>query len=142
MLYLDLGAQAQQRTALDELFYPHAQQEQMVYSSEQKVYVQFSDASVAQILSFYLRLSRQPDWQLIFPSEIEARAWLAGLGKSGEPPVFMLNLYHLKSKVNYNLTIGAYPGTRELAAQSIITLYSTRHPFGGVREDKRDGLNR
>lgn len=126
ILLLSGQAFAQYRTALDALFYPEAQQQVLTYAPENKVHIQFTRDSVEQVLLFYLKLSSRPDWQLIFPSEMEAKAWLQGLKKSGGSPVFMLDLYNSKSKVNYNLTIGAYSGTRQAKAQSIITIYSTR----------------
>jgi len=118
-------AYAQYRTALDELFYPETPLKEMVYSPEHKVYLQFAKGSVAEVLLFYLNLSTQTDWQLLFPSDLEAQVWLTGLEKSKKSPVFMLDLYHIKSKVNYNLTIGPNSGTRQSDAQSIITIYST-----------------
>ena len=126
-------ADAQHRTALDELFYPNTELKVLTYTPENKVYIQLVEASVDQLLLHYLSLSTGADWQLVFPSDMEAKAWLQGLKKSGKPPVFMLDLYHLKSKVNYNLTIGANSGTRQSKAQSIITIYSTRRSFAERR---------
>ncbi len=123
-------AWGQQRTALDELRQPGAQEAKLVYSKGQPVYVLLSTQPVEQTLLQYLRLSRQPGWKLTFPAEAEAITWLSALEKTGKSKVFMLNLYHLKTKVNYVLTIGSVSDTRAVSARSIITIYSMQRPFG------------
>jgi len=126
------AAWAQHASPLDELFYPGASQQRLTYSQGQTVHAQISPHTVQTVLLHYLKLSRQTPWQLTFPSGLEAQAWLAGLAKNpSEEPVFMLSLYNTKSDINFNLTIGGLPNTSPTRARSIITLYSTRRPFGG-----------
>lgn len=133
--FLGLGVagpvRAQYRTPLDDLLYPGAVSHDWGESGSEPVHLLFSKAQTEQVLLYYLAVSRQADWRLTYPSEWEARAWLDGLEKTRKSPVFMLNLYHLKSKVNYNLTIGPVSGTSPVSARSIITIYSTRRPFDG-----------
>ncbi|HEY9842844.1 MAG TPA: hypothetical protein V6D23_20425 [Candidatus Obscuribacterales bacterium] len=123
-------ALAQWREPIDDLLLPDAQQRRLVYRDGKPVWLLLSSRSVEQSLLEYLRLSRQPGWKLTFPDETEARAWLEGLRTSHESKVFMLNLYHSKTKLNYVLTVGALSDTRLFSARSIITIYSTQHAFG------------
>ena len=123
-------AGAQQRPPLDELILPGTQQRRLVYQGGKAVHVLLSTQPVEKTLLHYLSISRQAGWRLDFPAEAEAIAWLAALEKTGKSKVFMLNLYHLKSKINYTLTIGAVSDTRALSARSIITIYSMQRPFG------------
>ena len=83
-----------------------------------------------QVLLHYLQVSRQAPWKLTFPSQSEAITWLNALQKSKQSKVFMLNLYNLKSKVNYSLTIGELQKTSGLTARSIITIYRMQDSFG------------
>lgn len=130
LLAWPLAAAAQQRTGLDDLLLPQSQERRLVYRKGKPVHLLLSQRSVEEVLLHYLKLSRGPDWKLTFPSQAESAAWLEALKKTRESKVFMLNLYHLKSKVNYSLTIGELENTRALSAQSIITIYSMQGPFG------------
>lgn len=133
-MFLHLPAQAQQRNMsaepLDQLTLPQSLQKRLVYQQGKAVWVLLNPRPVEQVLLEYLRISRQPDWKLTFPSADEAASWIEALKKSRESKVFMLNLYHLKTKVNYVLTLGALSDTRLKSARSIITIYSTDRPFG------------
>jgi hypothetical protein len=130
LLAWPLAAAAQQRTGLDDLLLPQSQERRLVYRKGKPVHLLLSQRSVEEVLLHYLKLSRGPDWKLTFPSQAESTAWLEALKKTRESKVFMLNLYHLKSKVNYSLTIGELENTRALSARSIITIYSMQGPFG------------
>lgn len=123
-------ARAQQRQPLDDLVLPQSQQQRLIYNKGKPVWVLLNARPVEGVLLDYLRISRQPDWKLTFPAEAEAITWLEALKKNGGSKVFMLNLYHLKTKVNYVLTIGEVSDTRVLSAHSIITIYSMQRPFG------------
>lgn len=125
--------QAQQRESLDLLFYPRATQQKVLsYGEQKRVYVQYSEDSVQEVLLHYLALTQQPQWRLDFPTGEAARAWIAALDAEQEP-VFMLSLYNLKSKLNFNLTLGPVSSTSSQRLRSIITLYSTGRPFGRQR---------
>lgn len=121
---------AQHKTELDELFLPKTQQQELTYKNGQKVHVLLSTQEVEPVLLHYLKLSRQASWRLTFPSQAEAVTWLNALKKSKQSKVFMLNLYNLKSKVNYSLTIGELQKTSDLTARSIITIYRMQDSFG------------
>ena len=125
------GAQAQQRiTPLDELLLPDSLQRRLVYKDGKPVYLLLSAQPVEKVLLRYLRLSRQAGWNLTFPAEAEALAWLEALQKSRSSKVFMLSLYNSKAKINYTLTVGELSDTRALTARTIITIYSMQRPFG------------
>lgn len=113
-----------------QLLLPDSRRGELTYSQGRAVWIQLNPQRVEQVLLAYLRLSRQPDWRLTYPAEAEAVSWLAALKKSGESKVFMLNLYHLKTKVNYVLTIGEISDTSQISARTIITIYSMNRPFG------------
>lgn len=115
---------------LPELVLPQTTRREWIYQQGKKVWLQLSPQPVEQVLLHYLAISRKPGWQLTFPAEAEAAAWLEALERSHESKVFMLNLYHLKSKVNYVLTVGELSDTRQFSARSIITIYSRQRPFG------------
>ena len=119
----------QQREAIDDLFYPQAKARSMRYAEQQIVYVQLSEADLKTVLLHYLKIGQAADWELIFPTALEAEVWLKSLGKH-ESPVFMLSLYNLKSKVNFSLTLGGVEKTSASQARSIITIYKMRHSFG------------
>ncbi|PKL79613.1 MAG: hypothetical protein CVV27_01535 [Candidatus Melainabacteria bacterium HGW-Melainabacteria-1] len=121
---------AQHKTPLDELLLADSLKQRLVYRKGQPVWLLLSQHPVEQVLLKYLSLSRSPGWQLTFPAEAEALAWLNGLNKSAESKVFMLNLYHSKTKINYVLTVGEVLDTRAFSARSIITISSMQRPFG------------
>lgn len=132
LLLSSVSALGQQRPLAEDLLYPGAEQQQLLYPKGQTVYAQRVPLPVQQVLLYYLKISRQPAWRLTFPNDAEAEAWLHALQRNpSQTPVFLLNLYHPKSDVNVHLTIGAIPGTSPSEGQSIITLYSTKHPLGG-----------
>lgn len=121
------------QTFLDGLAYPKAQVKTLQVTPQQKVYTQIIPRPFYQTLPYYIRLSQQDDWRLVFPKAKEMQAWIAALEKSKEPPVFMLNLYNNKSKVNYNLTLGALSHTSHPQPATIITIYKMSAPFGQSR---------
>lgn len=129
VLLLPSAGLAQQREALDALFYPQAATRAITYPKQQQVYVQLSESELKTVLLHYLKLGKSADWQMRFPTGLEAEIWLKSLDKR-ESPVFMLSLYNLKSKINFNLTLGAIEKTSVSKARSIITIYKMRHSFG------------
>ncbi|MGV3522844.1 MAG: hypothetical protein ACO1RX_01390 [Candidatus Sericytochromatia bacterium] len=121
---------AQQWSALTDILYPGTVAQSLHYPKGKTVYLQLVAQPVEKVLFHYLRLARQPEWRLDFPSEQEAQAWLRGLEATGETRVFMLNLYHRKTKINFSLTLGEREDTRDSRPQSIITVYGQQRPFG------------
>ncbi len=120
---------AQQREALDDLLYPQAKTRTIAYPQQQQVYVQLSESELKTVLLHYLKLGQAADWKIVFPTALEAEVWLQSLDRR-KAPVFMLSLYNLKSKVNFNLTLGTVEKTSASKARSIITIYKMRHSFG------------
>lgn len=126
---LDLPASAQYRTAVDDLRLQAVRSQHLQVSGKESVEVRFSTLSVESALLHYLKLTQGQEWELTFPTGLEAEAWLKALENTPDK-VFMLNLYHKQSKVNYSLTIGKLSLASHPQARSIITIYKMRRPFG------------
>lgn len=118
-------------TPLDRLFLPETPWRSLD-TGKRPVYIQISSWSCDAVLQYYLRLLEGGDWQLIFPSRLEAEVWLQAQQKTGQPPVYWLSLKHRKTKFNAHLTIGALHETSAHKGRTIITIYTSSEPFGRV----------
>lgn len=114
---------------VEQLYYP-ATPVKSVFHGPNVSQVQLVTQPFGTVLQHYLKKSQEPEWDLLFPSVSEMNIWWQALQKSQKPPVVMLSLVHLKSKINFNLTIGALVNTRPRHYQTIITIYESKRSFG------------
>lgn len=114
---------------VERLFFP-ATPVRLLTHGQQSTRVQLTDQPFGVVIRYYLKKTQESEWDLLFPTVPEMAIWWQALQKSQKPPVMMLSLVNLKSKVNFNLTIGALAGTSPQHYQTIITIYESKRVFG------------
>lgn len=128
---------AQRKSPLNDLFLPGHKVHTLPHP-KQNTWVILSKDSFEQNLIYYLALchvqqNQKQRWELTSPSLFTALAWLEALHQTPpqETANFMLNLHHIQTGVNVNLTIGELKATSAPPFRSIITLYTPHERKGG-----------